>query len=87
MIIFLILTIKKLITSSRLMMLDFSIGTGPENEGVVGLDQDCWRMPDRLGRVRIAVMPIFRLCWRLLSAKTRETKGVGEGLARSRSDA
>ena len=69
------------------MMLDFSIGIGPEYEGVVGLDQDGRRMSDRLDYVRIAAMLVFRLCWKLPSAKTRETKEVGEGLARSRSDA
>ena len=45
-----------------LMMLDFSIGTGLEYEGVVELDRDSWRMPDRLGCARIAAMLVFRFC-------------------------
>ena len=45
-----------------MMMLDFSIGTGLEYEGVVGLDRDSWRMPDRLGCARIAAMLVFRFC-------------------------
>ena len=43
------------------MMLGFLIGTGLEYLGVVGLDRDNWRMPDRLGRVRIAAMLVFRI--------------------------
>ena len=69
------------------MMLGFSIGTGLECEGVVGLDQDSWRVPDRLGCVKIAATLVSRLDWKLFSAKTKETRGVGVGLARSRSDA
>ena len=48
--------------TTLLMMLDFLIGTGLEHEGVVGLDQDSWRMPDRLGCGRIAAMLVCRLC-------------------------
>ena len=43
------------------MMLDFFIGTGLEYLGVVRLDRDSWRMPDRLGRARIAAMLVFRI--------------------------
>ena len=39
----------------------FSTGTGLERMGVVGLDQDYWRMPDRLGCSRIAAMLICGL--------------------------
>ena len=49
------------IESLDLMMLDFLIGTGLEYLGVVGLDRDSWRMPDRLGRARIAAMLVFRI--------------------------
>ena len=52
------------------MMPYFWIGTGLEYLGVVGSDRSNWRMPDRLGRVRIIALLVFWIRLRLLPVKT-----------------
>ena len=52
------------------MMLYFWIGTGLEYLGVVGSDRNNWRMPDRLGRVRITAMLVFWIRLKLLPVNT-----------------
>ena len=61
------------------MMADFSIGIGLEYLGVVGSDRDNWGMPDRLGRVRIAAMLVFRIRLKLLPAKTTDKGSARAG--------
>ena len=62
-----------------MMMAYFWIGTGLEYLGVVGSDRNNWRMPDRLGRVRIAAMLVFRICLKLLPAKTTDKGSARAG--------
>ena len=47
--------------------------------GVVGSDQNSWRMPDLLGCVRIAAMLVFRIRLKFLPAKTTDKGSARAG--------